>query len=131
MTKVNRKNFLLSLSALALSSTICMADEEDGLDDIYDDKYYDLQGGPYKDTGGVGAPGKAWRFDLLRILRNVDSHNMLDRCMDNTERSGFYFTVSLYFPHTSEERRNYGYKKIPLTKEWLVRFYEKNRNAKA
>ena len=69
---------------------------DDGLDDIYDDKYYVLQGGSYKDTGGVGTPGVAWRQDLPEILHHEDHYLMLDRFMEHVESQGFYFTVSLY-----------------------------------
>lgn len=99
---------------------------DDGLDDIYDDKYYDLQGGPYKDTGGVGAPGAAWRRDLLEILHYEDHYLNLNRFMEHVESLGFYFTVSLYTQHSHDEWVAYGHKKIPLTKEWLSNFYNKH-----
>lgn len=124
MNDMTRKGFLGGLVAAAVLPTFAKAD--DGLDDIYDDKYYVLQGGPYKDTGGVGAPGKSWRNDLMQILHNEDYHLMLDRCMDNIERNGFYFTVSLYTQHSHDEWVAYGHKKIPLTKEWLSNFYNKH-----
>ena len=124
MNDMTRKGFLGGLVAAAVLPTF--AKQDDGLDDIYDDKYYDLQGGPYKDTGGVGAPGAAWRRDLMQILHNEDYHLMLDRFMDHVESNGFYFTVSLYTQHSHDEWVAYGHKKIPLTKEWLSNFYNKH-----
>ena len=126
MNNITRTNFLGGLIAAASSATIGSMKHDDDLDDIYDDKYYDLQGGPYKDTGGVGAPGAAWRNDLMQILHNEDYHLMLDRFMDHVESNGFYFTVSLYIQHNHDEWVAYGHKKIPLTKEWLSNFYNKH-----
>lgn len=126
MNIITRKNFLGGLIAIASSAAAGSMMYDDGLDDIYDDKYYDLQGGPYKDTGGIGAPGKAWLNDLLNILRHEDHCRNLDYFMEHVERNGFYFTVSLYFPHTHQELEKYGHKKIILTKKWLISFYNKH-----
>lgn len=126
MNSITRKSFLGSLAAAASALAFGSLKSDDGLDDIYDDKYYDLQGGPYKDTGGVGAPGATWRHDLMQILHNEEYHFTLDRFMDYVESNGFYFTVSLYTQHSHDEWVAYGHKKIPLTKEWLSNFYSKH-----
>lgn len=127
MTDITRKNFIFGVAAAIASMSIGSTEPDFGLDDIYDDKYYDLQGGPYKDTGGVGAPGKDWRRDLLEIMRHEEHCRYLERFMDHVERNGFYFTVSLYFPHSNDEWTAYGHKKIPLTRKWLTDFYNKHK----
>lgn len=130
MSNITRKAFLGSLAAVASAAAIepMKRDGNDGkLDDIYDDMYYVLQGGPYNDTGGVGAPGASWRRDLMQLLHNEDYHLMLDRSMDYVESNGFYFMVSLYTQHSHDEWVAYGHKKIPLTKEWLANFYSKHK----
>ena len=126
MNSITRKSFLGSLAAAASAVAFGSLKSDDGLDDIYDDKYYDLQGGPYKDTGGVGAPGAAWRRDLIEILHHEDHCLNLNRFMEYVESRGFYFKVSLYTQHSHDEWVAYGHKKIPLTKEWLSNFYNKH-----
>ena len=126
MNSITRKSFLGSLAAAASTMAFGSLKSNDGLDDIYDDKYYVLQGGPYEDTGGVGAPGVAWRKDLLDTLRYEDHCRNLDSFIDHVESNGFYFTVSLYTQHSDDAWVAYGFKKITLTKKWLSNFYNKH-----
>lgn len=125
MSNLSRKSFLSALAS-TYAAVACGSAINDGFEDIVDDKYYELQGGPYKDTGGIGSPGASWRHDLIKLMRTEEYSGNMDNFIGYVERKGFYFNVSLYFPHTTAEWEAYGHRKILLTKDWLKEFYRRH-----
>ena len=130
MKEMNRKTFVKALLggvagaaiATSLPFEVHAQEGEKPFQDIEDDKYYDLKGGQYGTTGGIGAPGKEWREDLISYLRYKSHCRMLDEFGEHVERQGYYFNVCLFFPHTNEEYHQYGQRKLPITREWLKEF---------
>lgn len=121
MNKTTRREFIFGAAATtAIVPFAGIADE--AFEDIRVDRYYELQGGQYGDTGGWGQPGYMEGPELIRTMEYWEHCRELEDKLDIVERKGFYLTPSSYFgePHRS-------YDKIPLTKEWMMEFYRRHK----
>ena len=92
-------------------------------EDLRPDMYYELQGGPYKDTGGWGYPYPGMGDMLVETLKEWDRCRVLDDRLAEVERQGFYLTVTTYF---GRPYRKCG--RIYLTERWHMEFYRRHRD---
>lgn len=122
----SRRNFIGGLTAvMALPPTIGIcgdAQSEDWFQDIRVDRYYDLKGGPYKDTGGWGCPGYSMACELIERFQHYDRCRELEDKAAAIEKKGFYLTPSQYFGAPWRQ-----YDKIPMTKKWVMEFYRRHK----
>ena len=136
MSLMSRKCFVNVFVAVISSIFIgCITNiDNDFLDDIYDDRYYILKGGIYENSEGYGCSGKNMRCILIKNLKYIldEQTKFKDQCitfnkyLDYIEKNGFYFEVSSHFPYSNDEDHKHENKKILLTKEWLINFYNKH-----
>ena len=122
---IDRRGFIGSLTAAVLmpSAGSALALPEDWFEDLRPDRYYTLQGGPYKDTGGWGYPCPGAGDMLVETLKDWDHCRVIDDRLAEVERQGFYFTVTTYF---GSPYRECG--RIYLTERWLREFYRRHRD---
>lgn len=92
-------------------------------EDIRVDRYYDLQGGHYGDTGGCGQPGYMEGPELVRSMEFWDHCRELEDKLDCIEKRGFYFTPTQYFG--ADWRK---FDRIYLTKDWMMEFYRRHKD---
>lgn len=92
-------------------------------EDLRPDRYYELQGGPYKDTGGWGCPYPGMGSMLVEDLKDWDHCRVIDDRMAKVEQQGYYLTVTTYF---GSPYRKCG--RIYLTQRWLMEFYRRHRD---
>ena len=127
---MTRRNFIGSLfSAVPLSivgDSLSWKNvtDENRFEDLMVDRYYVLQGGQYKDTGGWGAPYYEMGAELTETFKYWDYCNILDDHFEKIEERGFYLSQSQYFGG----KPFCFYEKIPLTKKWLMEFYRRHKN---
>ena len=121
-TDMTRRGFVGGLvAAVALPSVA--AGQEDWFQDLEVDRYYDLQGGPYKATGGWGQPYAGMGDMLVEALKDWDARRLLDGNLALIERKGFYLTPSQYL---GKPWRHYD--RIYLTESWMREFYHRHRD---
>lgn len=127
---MTRRDFIGSLFSIASFSLIGFlvpkknaVEKEDWFEDLIVDRYYMVQGGPYKDTGGWGCPYDSMGNELVQIFRYFEQCNELEDKFEKIEENGFYLSPSQYFgkPYCR-------YEKIPMTKKWLMEFYRRHKN---
>ena len=92
-------------------------------EDLRPDMYYELQGGPYKDTGGWGCPCPGMGDMLVATLKDWDHCRVIDDRLAEVERQGYYLTVTTYFGRPYRECG-----RIYLTERWLMEFYRRHRD---
>ena len=123
---ITRREALKAIAATAVlpsAASILPLSEDCLFEDLRPDRYYELQGGPYKDTGGLGNRYPEMGAMFVEGLKYWDGAHVLDANLEYVEQRGFYLTVSTYL------RRPY--KKcgrIYLTKSWLREFYRRHEN---
>ena len=145
---ISRRDFLVSLAAAAVlpsaavslpgaSAVDCVVDITRSMigrgsfasfilppfEDLRPDMYYDLRGGPYKDTGGWGYPYPGMGDMLVEELKDWDLRRVIDDRLAEVEKRGFYLTVTTYF---GSPWRKCG--RIYLTERWLREFYRRHRD---
>lgn len=126
---ITRKNFIgcltaaLALPSIGLTATATRKNEDDWFEDLVVDRYYTIQGGPYKDTGGYGSPYNTLGAEMIMEFRYWERCRELEDKFEEIERRGFYLSQSQYFGKPYRE-----YNKIPLTKRWLMEFYRRHKN---
>ena len=118
---MTRRNFVGSLAATMAIPAIGQKND-DWFEDIRVDRYYVIQGGAYGDTGGWGYPGYEMGAKLIENMKYWELCRRLEDTIESVERRGFYFTPSSYF---GEPHRRYD--KIPLTKKWMMEFYNRHK----
>ena len=91
-------------------------------EDIRVDRYYEIQGGQYGDTGGYGQPGYSMGPELIANMEYWEHCRELEDKLDAIEREGYYLTPSSYF---GEPHRRYN--KMLLTKKWMMEFYNRHK----
>ena len=121
-----RRQALKSLVATAVlpsASSILPLSEDCLFEDLRPDRYYELQGGPYKDTGGWGNRYPEMCATIVEALKYWDGAHALDANLEYVEQRGYYLTVTTYLsrPHKKCGR-------IYLTKRWLREFYRRHQN---
>lgn len=119
---MTRRGFVGGLVA-AVALPPAAAGQEDWFQDLEADRYYVLQGGPYKDTGGWGCPYAGMGDMLVEMLKDSDHCRVLDDRLAKVEQQGFYLTPSQYFG--KPWRR---YDRIYLTERWMREFYRRHRD---
>jgi len=105
MHKLTRREFIFSsIAAAAAAPLVGIASSEKNIDDannwfedIRADRYYVLQGGQYRDTGGMGCPGYELGFELIENMKCWDQCRYLEDTIESVEKRGFYLTPSTYF----------------------------------
>ena len=117
---MTRRNFVGSL--VAMMAIPAIGKDNDWFEDIRVDRYYTLQGGTYGDTGGWGYPGYMLGPKLIENMDYWKYCREFEDTIEDVERRGFYLTPSSYF---GEPYRRYD--KIPLTKEWMMEFYNRHK----
>jgi len=124
-TDLSRRSFIGSLAAAAVlpSAGSVLALPDDWFEDLRPDRYYTLQGGPYKDTGGWGSPCPGMGNMLVDELKDWDLRRVIDDSLADVERQGYYLTVTTYF---GSPYRKCG--RIYLTERWLREFYRRHRD---
>ena len=122
---ISRRDFLASLAAAAVlpSAGSVLTGHGAWFEDLRSDRYYELQGGPYKDTGGWGYPCPSVGDMLVETLKDWDHCRVIDDRLAEVERQGFYLTVTTYF---GSPYRKCG--RIYLTERWLREFYRRHRD---
>ena len=121
MNTTTRREFIFgTVATTAITPFVGIAGEV--FEDIRVDRYYDLHGGPYGDTGGWGKPGYMEGPELVRTMEFWENCGELEDKLDIVERKGLYLTPSSYF---GEPHRRYD--KIPLTKEWMMELYRRHK----
>ena len=122
---ISRRGFIGSLAAAAVlpSAGSVLAGPDDWFEDLRPDRYYELQGGPYKDTGGWGCPYPSMGSMLVEDLKDWDHCRVIDDRMAKVEQKGYYLTVTTYF---GSPYRKCG--RIYLTERWLREFYRRHRD---
>lgn len=119
---MTRRGFVGGLVA-AVALPPATAGQEDWFKDLEVDRYYTLQGGPYKDTGGWGYPYAGMGDMLVETLREWDANGLLDDKLAHVEREGFYLTPSQYFGKPFRF-----YDRLYLTERWMREFYRRHRD---
>ena len=92
-------------------------------EDIRVDRYYELQGGPYGDTGGWGQPGYMQGPEIIKQMQYWEHCRELEDKLDCIEKRGFYFTPTQYFG--ADWRK---FDRIYLTKDWMMEFYRRHKD---
>ena len=124
MEKTTRRNFIGVIAAIgALPLIGKSAKQDDWFEDICVDKYYDLQGGHYGDTGGWGCPGYELGAELIENMKYWEQCRYLEPTIESVEDRGFYLTPSTYF-----EKPWRRYDRIYLTKRWMMEFYNRHKD---
>lgn len=122
MHKLTRRDFIFGVAAsAAITPFVGIADEV--FEDIRVDRYYDLQGGPYGDTGGSGCPGYVLGAELIENMKYWEQCRYLEPNIENVEERGFYLTPSSYFGKPWQR-----YDRIYLTKRWMAEFYNRHKD---
>lgn len=130
--KTSRREFIGALAAAVAVSPIVSATAEntskdnwfeDWFEDLVVDRYYTIQGGPYKDTGGWGCPYDTMGAELISEFSYWDHCRELEDKFERIEKEGFYLSQSQYLGKPYRE-----YEKIPMTKKWLMEFYLRHKN---
>lgn len=122
---MTRRNFVGAIAATLAIPSIGVAESNDWFEDLKVDRYYTLQGGPYKDTGGWGCPYPGMGADLIQWLSHADHCRELEYKLEQVEARGFYLSQSQYFGKPYRK-----YEKIPLTKRWMMEFYRRHKDDK-
>lgn len=124
MEKTTRRSFIGSIAAIgALPLIGKSAEQKDWFEDILADRYYELQGGQYGDTGGIGCPGYELGAELIVNMKYWEQCRCLEDNIESVEKRGFYLTPSTYF-----EKPWRRYDRIYLTKRWLTEFYNRHKD---
>ena len=119
---ITRRDFVGSLVATMVTSTIGQP-VDDQFEDIRVDRYYELQGGQYGDTGGYGCPGYELGAELIENMKYWEQCRYLEDTIESVEERGFYLTPSTYF-----EKPWRSYDRIYLTKRWMMEFYNRHKD---
>lgn len=119
---ITRRDFVGSFIATMAIPTIGQP-KDDQFEDIRVDRYYDLQGGQYGDTGGIGRPGYQWGPYLVEELKCLKQCRVFEERLEIVEKNGCYFTPSSYL---REEFCTYD--RIYLTKDWMMEFYRRHKD---
>lgn len=125
---MTRRNFVGAIAATLAIPSIGFAlpkNENDWFEDLKVDRYYTLQGGPYKDTGGWGCPYPGMGSELLEDMKYWEHCRELEDKLKKVEDLGFYLSQSQYFGKPYRK-----YEKIPLTKRWMMEFYRRHKDDK-
>lgn len=124
MEKTTRRNFIGAIAAIgALPLIGRLPEQDDWFEDILADRYYELQGGQYGDTGGIGCPGYELGAELIENMKYWEQCRYLEDNIESVEQRGFYLTPSTYF-----EKPWRRYDRIYLTKRWLTEFYNRHKD---
>ena len=117
-----RREFIFG--AVATTAIIPFAGIADEVfEDIRTDRYYELQGGQYGDTGGYGCPGYELGAKLIENMKYWEQCRYLEHNIESVEERGFYLTPSTYL--VKPWRR---YDRIKKKKKWLMEFYRRHKN---
>ena len=122
---ITRREALKAIAATAVlpaAGSILPLSEDCLFEDLRPDRYYALQGGPYKDTGGWGCPYPAMGNDIVESMRFWEHCRELEDQLEQIESRGFYLSQSQYFGKPYRQ-----YEKILLTKRWMMEFYRRHR----
>ncbi len=115
-----RRAFIGSIAAFG---ALPLIGKDDWFDDIRVDRYYDLHGGPYGDTGGWGEPGYKQGPEIIESMKYWEHCRELEDKLDYIEKQGFYFTPTQYFGADWRE-----FDRIYLTKDWMLKFYSRHKD---
>ena len=119
-----RRNFIGAIAAIgALPLIGKSAEQDDWFEDIRVDRYYDLQGGQYGDTGGWGCPGYEFGPSLVEGMKYWERCRNLEDSIKRLEEGGFYLTPSSYLEEPWRQ-----YDRIYLTKRWMMEFYNRHKD---
>lgn len=124
MEKTTRRNFIGAIAAIgALPLMGKTGKQDDWFEDIRVDRYYELQGGPYGDTGGWGCPGYELGAELIENMKYWEQCRCLEDTIESVEKRGFYLAASSYF-----EKPWRRFDRIYLTKRWMMEFYNRHKD---
>ena len=124
MEKTTRRNFIGAIAAIgALPLIGKSAKQDDWFEDIRVDRYYELHGGHYGDTGGYGCPGYELGAELIENMKYWEHCRYLEPTIESVEERGFYLTPSSYF-----EKPWRRFDRIYLTKRWMTEFYNRHKD---
>ena len=122
--KTTRRNFIGAIAAIGALSLIGRSvEQDDWFEDIRVDRYYELQGGHYGDTGGCGCPGYQLGAELIENMKYWEQCRYFEHNIESVEERGFYLSPTQYFGAPYKK-----YDRIYLTKKWLVEFYNRHKN---
>lgn len=122
MNTTTRRKFIFGAVATTAIAPFAGA-ADDTFEDIRVDRYYDLHGGQYGDTGGYGQPGYMQGPELIEGLKYWEHCRELEDKLDYIEKKGFYFTPTQYFG--ADWRK---FDRIYLTKDWMMEFYRRHKD---
>ena len=120
-----RRNFVGAIAAALAIPSIGIAESNDWFEDLKVDRYYILQRGPHKDTGGWGCPYPSMGNEIVKNMKFWEHCRELEDKLDEVESRGFHLSQSQYFGKPYRE-----YEKIPLTKRWMTEFYRRHKDDK-
>ena len=124
MEKTTRRNFIGAIAAIGALPLIGKSvEQDDWFEDIRADRYYELQGGQYGDTGGCGCPGYELGAELIKDMKCWKQACYFEYNIEYIERRGFYLTPSSYFETPWKQ-----YDRIYLTKRWMMEFYNRHKD---
>lgn len=126
---MTRRSFVGAVAATLAIPSIGIAESNDWFEDLRVDRYYTLQGGHYKDTGGWGCPYPAMGNEIVKSMEFWEHCRELEDKLDEVESRGFYLSQSQYFGKSYREYEKIP-EKIPLTKRWMTEFYRRHRDDK-
>lgn len=119
-----RRDFIGAMAAVGALPLIGESAERDGrFQDIRVDRYYELQGGHYGDTGGYGCPGHEIGAKLIGNMKYWKQCRYLEDTVESVEERGFYLTPTQYF---CAPRRKFD--RICLTRDWMLEFCRRHRD---
>lgn len=107
-----RRNFVGAIAAALAIPSIGTAESNDWFEDLKVDRYYTLQRGPHKDTGGWGCPYPSMGNEIVKNMKFWEHCRELEDKLDEVESRGFYLSQSQYFGKPYRE-----YEKIPPDQE--------------
>lgn len=119
-----RRNFIGAIAAIGTLPLIGKsAEQDDWFEDIRVDRYYELQGGHYGDTGGWGCTGRDLGPAFIKSMKYCEHCRNLEDSIESLEERGFYLTPS---SHMEDHWRRYD--RIYLTKRWMMEFYRRHKD---
>ena len=72
--KTTINNIIVMISLFMINGCFSINNAHNDLDNIYDDKYYVIKGGIYKDDNVYGCPGKIMRQELIMYIMHQEEN---------------------------------------------------------
>ena len=85
---MTRRSFVGAVAATLAIPSIGIAESNDRFEDLRVDRYYTLQGGHYKDTGGWGCPYPAMGNEIVKSMEFWEHCRELEDKLDEVESRG-------------------------------------------